>query len=243
MKALAAIVIMVLFAPLPLAGQVEVQPYLDRLSSGELEEVREEVSDLVDQYPNDAGVRYLQGLVTEDGTDAVRVFQGLVDRYPESEWADDALYKVYQFYYSIGLYRTAELKMGQLRGDYPDSPFLTSAGAKVTPKADPPAESETTDPVPVVSEGGATGSGEAVSQPGGGQFALQVGAYSSRENADKQKFFFEDQGFPVEVINRVRDGRALFLVLVGNYLTYEDAKAKSADIRRSYGVDSFVVSR
>ena len=47
----------------------------------------------------------------------------------------------------------------------------------------------------------------------------------------------------MEVINRVRDGRSLFLVLVGNYLTYEDAKAKSVDIRRDYGVDSFVVSR
>jgi cell division septation protein DedD len=76
-----------------------------------------------------------------------------------------------------------------------------------------------------------------------GQFALQVGAYSSRENAEKQKLFFEDQGYPVEVINRVRDSRSLFLVLVGNYLTYDDAKSRIAEIRQRYGVDSFVVSR
>lgn len=241
MKVLAASVLILLGTPLE--AQVDVQSYLDRLSRGELESVREEVSDLVDRYPNDAGVRYLQGVVTEDGTDAVRVFQGLVDRHPESEWADDALYKVYQFYYAIGLYRTAELKMDQLRKDYPDSPFLTTKVAGTPPKVDPAATDGTSDPSPPGSQASPPVSGERASETGGGQFALQVGAYSSRENADKQKFFFEDQGFPVEVINRVRDGRGLFLVLVGNYLTYEDAKAKSADIRRAYGVDSFVVSR
>jgi hypothetical protein len=70
-----------------------------------------------------------------------------------------------------------------------------------------------------------------------------VGAYSARENAEKQKFFFEDQGYPVEVINRVRDSRQLFLVLVGNFLTYDEAKSRTEEIRRKYGVDSFVVSR
>ncbi|MBM2847052.1 MAG: hypothetical protein HW407_2364 [Bacteroidetes bacterium] len=76
-----------------------------------------------------------------------------------------------------------------------------------------------------------------------GQFALQVGAYLSRENAEKQKLFFEDLGFPVEVFNRLKDSRSMFLVFVGNYLTYEEAKDKAADIRKSYSVDSFVVSR
>lgn len=225
-----------------LEAQVDVRSYLDRLSRGEIEDVKEEVSDLVDRYPNDAGVRYLQGLVAEDGTDAVRVYQGLVDRHPDSEWADDALYKVYQFYYSIGLYRTADLKMDQLRRDYPASPFIIAGSSAVKPPMDPPGQEEGAtppapgDPDPVVPVPAAT-------EAGSGQFALQVGAYSSRENADKQKFFFEDQGFPVEVINRVRDGRGLFLVFVGNYLTYEDAKVKSVDIRNTYGVDSFVVSR
>ncbi len=70
-----------------------------------------------------------------------------------------------------------------------------------------------------------------------------MGAYSARENAEKQRLFFEDQGFPVEVINRVKDSQSLFLVFVGNYLTYDEAKSRIAEIRKRYGVESFVVSR
>jgi len=232
------IVVGLIAVPVRLSAQVDPTPYIERLAKGDTESVRSEVSDLVDRYPNDPGIRYLQGLVTEDGTDAVRVFQGLVDRHPDSEWADDALYKVYQFYYSIGLYRTADLKMEQLRRDYPSSPYASAKGTAAPPRV--------SDETGAGAEGAESAGSVAVEAGAGthsGQFALQVGAYSARENADKQKFFFEDQGFPVEVINRVRDGRSLFIVLVGNYLTYEDAKTKSADIRKQYGVDSFVVSR
>jgi hypothetical protein len=212
---------------------VDIAPYLERYQNGESEDLREEVSDLAERYPEDPGIRYLQGVVTEDGTDAVRIFQGLVDRHPQSEWADDALYRVYQFYVSIGLQRTADLKMAQMRNDYPDSPFLAMrTSAKPAP---PRAEQQP-----------AEASAPPIAPPAGtqsGQFALQVGAYSSRENAEKQKLFFEDQGFPVEIINRVKDSRSLFLVFVGNYLTYDDAKSRIGDIWKQYRVESFVVSR
>ncbi len=107
-------------------GNLDITPYLERFQKNGAAELRQEVSDLAERYPDDAGVRYLQGLVMEDGTDAVRVFQGLVDRYPQSEWADDALFRVYQFYYSLGLYRTADLKWAQLQKEYPDSPHLAT---------------------------------------------------------------------------------------------------------------------
>ena len=227
---------------LPLYAQdtLDIAPYLERIESGDVQDVREEVSDLVERRPEDPGVRYLQGLVTEDGTDAVRVFQGLVDKHPRSEWADDALFRVYQFYYSIGLYRTSDLKWAQLQKDYPGSPYLSEGKGGGKGMESAPVESS-----PAPAAAGSTG-GVGVVPPGenrSGQFALQVGAYSARENAEKQKFFFEDQGYPVEVINRVRDSRSLFLVIVGNFLTYDDAKSRIGEIRKKYGVESFVVSR
>jgi cell division septation protein DedD len=76
-----------------------------------------------------------------------------------------------------------------------------------------------------------------------GQFALQVGAYSTQVNADKQKLFFEDLGYPVEVISKTKDGRTLFTVNIGNYATYDEAKAKSAALKKQYNLDSFVVTR
>jgi hypothetical protein len=217
--------------------KVDVRSYVERIRNGGGDQVREEVNGLLNRFPGDPGVQYLHGLVTVEGADAVRVFQGIVDSHPRSEWADDALYRVYQFYHALGLYRTADLKMAQLREEYPESEYL--AGSDAGPSAGSAADTTRDNaPPPVVPPAGMEGRTDQQ-----GQFALQVGAYSSQENAEKQKLFFEDQGYPVDVINRVRDSRSLFLVLVGNYLTYDEAKGKGAEIRRLYSIDSFVVSR
>ena len=47
----------------------------------------------------------------------------------------------------------------------------------------------------------------------------------------------------MEVINKVKQNRSLYLVLVGNYATYDDAKTKGADIKKKYNIDSIVVQR
>jgi len=231
-----------LIAPLRLfaQGKPDITGFLERIEAGDVESVRDEVPSLLQRYPNDAGVLYLQGLVTSDGAEAVRIYHGIVDTFPKSEWADDALFKVYQFYHAIGLYRTAELKWNQLKHDYPESRHVSAVGAVQTGSLPEELTQEKPDDADTSGVAGETAASAGKTQ---GQFALQVGAYSSRENADKQKLFFEDLGYPVEVFNRLKDSRSMFLVFVGNYLTYEEAKEKATDIRKSYSVDSFVVSR
>ncbi len=64
------------------------------------------------------------------------------------------------------------------------------------------------------------------------RFALQVGAFTTQVNAEKQKQFFEQLGYPVEVLNKVKDNRALFLVWVGTYPTYDEAKAGGVTIKK-----------
>lgn len=209
-----------------------IDQYVKMVEGGQTDAVKAEMPSLLDKYPNHPGVLFLRALVTAEGAEAVRIYQGIVDNHPNSEWADDALYKVYQFYHAIGLYRTAELKMNQLKRDYPRSKYV--AGTTEVDTRSIPEER------PVVPDAGA---GQTRSVSLQGQFALQVGAYSTLVNAEKQKLFFEDLGYPVEVVSKVRDGRSLFTVTVGNYATYDDARAKSAEIKRAYNIDSFVVTR
>ena len=208
-----------------------IERYVGMIESGQGEPVRAELPSLLAKYPNNPGVLYLQGLLTKEGAEAVRLYQSIVDNYPKSEWADDALYRVYQFYQAIGLFRTAELKLNQLKRDYPRSPYVIGKTEPEPPPAaeeKPPAPRETGQTKPPAVQG---------------QFTLQVGAYSTQVNADKQKLFFEDLGYPVEVISRSKDGRTLFTVNVGNYATYDEAKAKSAALKKQYNLDSFVVTR
>jgi hypothetical protein len=210
-----------------------IERYVTMIESGEGEPVRAELPALLEKYPNNPGVLYLQGLLTKEGAEAVRIYQSIVDNHPKSEWADDALYRVYQFYQAIGLFRTAELKLNQLKRDYPRSKYVIGKSEPEPPPVAVEREQPVQQPEP----------GQPKAPAIQGQFALQVGAYSTQVNADKQKLFFEDLGYPVEVITKSKNGRTLFSVNVGNYATYDEAKAKSALLKKQYNIDSFVVTR
>jgi cell division protein FtsN len=109
-------------------------------------------------------------------------------------------------------------------------------------------EQPLSDPAPVSPDTVVHGIPETAKSPAAletprGRYALQVGAYSLQENAEKQKLFFEDLGFPVEVMNKVKDTRSLYIVLVGNYGSSDEARAKGAEIKKNYNIQSMVVTR
>jgi cell division septation protein DedD len=238
---------LVLIALLSLSGVIadaqttgpDIKKYVEAVSQGNADEVRNELPDLVTKYPNHPGVMYLQGLVTREGSEAIRTYQSLVDNFPESEWADDALYKVYQFYYALGLYRTAEIKMKQLVEKYPASPYVKNVpvqaaddAAAIEKATEKPSGSPVTEPVPARAD-------SAVQV----RFVLQVGAFGLQNNAQILKDRFEASGYPVEMISKVKDTRSLFIVRVGNYGTYDEARIAAQDVRRKMGVDAIVISR
>lgn len=260
MRRLAIGLVCVVVATLCLAQESapDIKAYLSRVEHGEADAVRAELPAVLTQYPNNPGVLYLQGVLTTDGTEAVRIYQSIVDNFPKSDWADDALYKVYQFYYAIGLYRTAEIKLNQLKTDYPQSKYLmhgiqpvaqglpeekdsVDAPMPDTTKATPQ-ESQQAPDERATAEASATPSHPAPASTRGA-YALQVGAYSQQMNAEKQKLFFEDLGYSVEVINKVRDNRSLFVVLVGEYTTADEARSQGAEISKKYDMHPMVVTR
>lgn len=241
-------VLVLLAAPAVTSAQgsgPDINRYVGLINDGKGEQVRNEIPTLLAKYPNNPGVMYIQGLVTADGSEAVRIYQSIVDNFPKSEWADDALYKVYQFYYALGLYRTAELKMNQLQKEYPNSRYLSGGSStpetkglaeerKQTPPPPPPTSPARDTVAPPVRE---------TAPPSSPRFALQVGAFTAQVNAEKQKQFFEQRGYPVEVLNKVKDNRALFLVWVGNFPTYDEAKSSGVEIKKKFNVGSIVISR
>jgi cell division septation protein DedD len=140
---------------------------------------------------------------------------------------------VYQFYYALGLYRTAEMKMAQLKKNYPASKRGAGGGELDTGKL--PEEKPESPPA-----GAPAAADTHASAPA--HFALQVGAFTTQANAEKQKAFFEGEGYTVEMISRVKESKSLFLVLVGSYPSAELAKAKGAEIREKFHVDSIVTT-
>ena len=228
----------------------EIKAQISKLEKGQGEEVKSILPDLVAKYQNHPGILYLQGRVASDGVEAVKFYQSILDNFPKSEWADDALYRIYQYYYAMGLYRTAELKMQQLKKEYPASPYTSPGRVTATPKKEEAAVSIPSKEVTIVDTLPAPSlKSSGVMYPKNdqkesrGRYTLQVGAFSTVANAEKQKIFFEDLGYTVEITNKVRGGKSLYLVWVGSFTTQDEARGFGKEIKAKYKFDSMVVER
>lgn len=219
----------------------EVAKIVRMIDRGEIENAKTESSNLVVAYPNEAGILYLQGRLASDGVEAVKFYQTILDNFPKSQWADDALYHSYQYYYALGLYRTADLKLNQLKKEYPGSPYLTT---QIPEELKSIREEEKPVNIPPVITEEKTISSPTVNLPKPEQtYTIQIGAFSTLKNAEKQKHFFEDFGYQVEITNKVRSGKSLYLVWVGNFRTAEEAVKSGYEIRQKYNVETITVQK
>ena len=228
-----SIVIMALcfWISIPAFGQSsgpDIQKRLEMIEKGQVDQVKAELPTLLTNYQNNPGVMYLQGVLTTDGTEAAKIFQSIVDNFPKSEWADDALYKLYQYYYSIGLYKTADQKMAQLKQDYPYSAYATDQ-----PKAAKEAPAESPDVV----------KSKSTVQKFSTSFTVQVGAFSTLQRAEELKDFFEGKGYSSNIFTMVTNGKKLHKVWVGEFQNQEDARRFSAEIKKKFSLESIVVAR
>ncbi|MDE3058712.1 MAG: SPOR domain-containing protein [Bacteroidota bacterium] len=236
-----------LFAQMPAQ---EVRKRLDLIYSGQVERVRTELPMLQQQYPNDPGVEYLDAVLTTDGTQAVKKFQTIVDVHPQSEWADDALYKVYQYYYSLGLYKTADQKMEQLKHQYPNSIYATGATT-----SSPPAHNEnlpeepaapakdTTVILPNRPENISRQTSTQENLPAAGKFAVQVGAFSTSQNAQKQVDVLAS--FAISAVTSTKDagGRTWYVVSVEGFATEQEARAFITELKTKHNINAIIVTR
>jgi hypothetical protein len=210
-------------------GQPDVQRRLEMIERGQGEAVKSELPALMTNYQNHPGVLYLQAVLTTDGSEAAKLYQNIVDNFPKNEWADDALYKLYQYYYSIGLYKTGDQKLQQLRQEFPFSTYAVAEKPQETLKA----------PQETPADVKPTGSVEKYPT----SFTVQVGAFSTLQNAEELKMKFEKENYSSNIFTIVNDGKKLHKVWVGEFQTYEDAKRFTSEIRRKFSLESIVVSR
>ncbi len=211
-------------------GQPDIQRRLEMIERGQDEAVKSELPALMTSYQNHPGVLYLQAVLTTDGSEAAKLYQNIIDNFPKNEWADDALYRLYQYYYSIGLYKTGDQKLQQLKQEFPFSTYAVAEKPPKTPKS--PEQESPADVKP-------TGSVEKYPT----SFTVQVGAFSTLQNAEELKAKFEKENYSSNIFTISNDGRKLHKVWVGEFQTYEDAKRFTAEIRRKFSLESIVVSR
>ncbi len=114
---------LILLTSIPVWGQ-DLSYYIALAYEGRNEEVAQAMPQLKQQYPNDGTVLFLEGLINLDGDGAVETFRKVVQLYPTSPYADDALLKIGEHLYARGLYVQAAQQLKQIPVHYPRSDLV-----------------------------------------------------------------------------------------------------------------------
>jgi tetratricopeptide (TPR) repeat protein len=191
------------------AQEVDIVPYLKMIEQGKLEEVKSKLLDLKTDYPKSSNLIFLEGVLTENGQDAVGLYQKLVEEYPKSAYADAAIYRIYSYYFALGLYNTADKNLDKLKKDYPESPYIKMAAANVV-KND---VEETTQPPPV----------ENNNVEKEFRYTVQAGAFTNIDNANSLKKDIENAGMTSFIQEKNVAGTVFNVVYIGKFETQKEA--------------------
>ena len=72
-------------------------------------------------------------------------------------------------------------------------------------------------------------------------FRIQVGAFSVQENALRKQEYFIKNNYPVDIAKRERSSGYLYLVRIGEYETYDEAKQALSELKNKYPAEAGIV--
>ena len=210
--------------------EVDIVPYLKMIESGNIIQAKEDLTSLKEKNPNDPSVMFLDGVLTENGQEAIVKYQNIVDDYPKSKYADAALYRIFSYYYALGLYDTAKEKLKLLTENYQNSPYIKVADqnlestekTEVENKEEEIRESETT---PTENY----------------KFTVQAGAFTNLENAKNLNQQFAESGIFSQLIDKTVAGTTFHVVYAGKFEKYEDAENFLSVINSKFNVNGSIV--
>ena len=131
MKKICLLLIFII-STLPLLSQRdEINKYLLMAARGETAQVKDVMLELLAKYPNEPGVKLLHATIIENAYLAMDIYKQIVKDAPNSEWADDAQWRIVQFYAIVGDTTQAKKELDMMRNNYSNSPFLASASEVV----------------------------------------------------------------------------------------------------------------
>jgi len=218
------------------AQDLNIVPYLQQIENGKADEVRNELIGLKEKYSKDPSVMFLEGVLTENGQKAVVIYQKVVDEYPDSKYADAALYRIYSYYYALGLYESATEKLNKLITDYPKSPYI-----KIAKQNQLPVNPEITQEDDNVVQTDITQQNKGNLKGADYKFTIQAGAFSNYENAKSLQLKFEKSGIFSEIKDKLVAGTTFHVVYVGKFITENDAESFLMTINDKFEISGRVI--
>ena len=237
---------------LPAFGQSnEVRGALQELALGNRTNAMNVLLELIIEYPDDPGVVFLHASLLKNNVKAIPMYKKIVKGKPDSEWADDAQFRIISYYATKKDTIKAREEMQKFRNDYPKSEFLPDAyeilrntvggsGKNNAPVMTPPKKQKDT---------GLIVDGNVVEPPipnpaANGQFTLQVGVFKTRVAADEEAQTYTNKRMRCKVIERnMPDGSMRYVVTIGEYTTRKNAEAAVPIVRNQCNCTPLIIQK
>ena len=208
------------------AQGIDISDYLKKIESGKIDEVKEVLPDLKSKHPDDPSILFLDGILTENGKTSVTLFSTVVNVYPESRYADAAVYRLYSYYYAQSMFPEATSWLNKLKKDYPSSPYI-----KIAEKNIPPLD-----------QNNMSQTGKNSDKKIKYKYTIQAGAFSNKDNAISLQKQFLDAGYSSEIKEKTVAGTLFQVVYVGKFTSEEEAKYFLQKINTEYSLDGRVIN-
>lgn len=195
------------------AQEVDIVPYLKMIEQGNIEEAKSKLLELKTDYPQSSNLIFLEGVLTENGQDAIVLYQTLVEKYPKSAYADAAIYRIYSYYFALGLYNTADKNLTKLKKDYPESPYIKMAAINVVKN-----DVELTTPQTNQTDGENNNVDKEF------RFTVQAGAFTNSDNAKILQKEIENAGMLSFIQDKNVAGTVFKVVFIGKFETRKEAE-------------------
>lgn len=230
----------------------DIAEMISQIQMGGGAEVASLLPSLKKSHPDKGGVLFLEALLESDAERALTLYQRVADEHAESAWADDALYRLSQYSYAVGAYRTARSYTERIAKEHPRSPFLTrkqgdlpapeNAGTGSTAgRGERKAEKGSGDARPASHPGKTTETSSV--PPRRGTYAVQVGAFHAKTEARKLVDDLAGKGYTSVLREKTVTGKPVFAVWVGVFPDPASAANYARKLKQQQNIDGIVVRR
>lgn len=235
--------------PIMLSAQsATINKYLQWVADGRMNDVKKKMPELTAEFSGEPGVILLQGIVLDNAQDAIPYYKKVLDNFPNTEWAQHALWRMIQYYSIVSDTASANKLLARFRIKYPTSPFLAAATEAVrfsVSDAKFNNREKYHNPDSKVQEKAQEVVNEMAQNDNAKQkYGLQVGIYSNKAAADSEKArFIKTARMRTEVVEKLLNGEKKYAVVIGNYDSEEQATKAKTLVDKQCGCESLVYKK
>ena len=251
-----------------LDGSPNVDRLINNVLTGDNIEAKNKLPKLLDDYPNNPEVLFLNGILESNGSKSIEIYKRIYKHHKNNKYADDAVMRIGEYYYASGLYiqaaewfkkihmyyrRSEHLQIGInmflqcliIAGSADTAYSYSMTFNNIFPKVkiDSRIQNKISD---VKKDGSAIKSLEVIEEINTDKqkkvnYSLQVGAYGNRNNAEKTMYNLRSVGYSSRINEIKKNNKVLYTVRCGHYESKNEAKKIKKRLRIHLGYEPIIV--